>query len=358
MLFGLFFVPFPAKASGFLDYVFGNQVSAANTTDPSNSDQNPKNSQTMTLLQANVSSAPILQDKNSKDTSSEIKSNTDVNISGNALSPATSHVGIPDSLDTGDSPTDQISVYVVRKGDSITWIAQTYGVSVNTIYWANDMKKGDKLVEGDTLFILPVSGVKATVVKGDTLKSIAKKYNVDVSDIAGYNGISENAKLAVGDELIIPDGEMADEGSAVSVPKTNSGNYIRTPIAYIPGYFINPVPDYKYRSQGLHDHGEAIDLAANKGASILASAAGTVIFARNSGYNGGYGRMVIIDHPNGTRTLYGHMSKVIAHTGDEVSQGELIGLVGNTGHSTGPHLHFRIMGARNPGGTTPMSWAN
>ncbi len=310
----------------------------------------------MNLLQANVSSAPILQDKDNTDNDGGVKSDTNVNISGNALSPATSHVGASDNLNTGDSPTDQISVYVVRKGDSITWIAQTFGVSVDTIYWANNMKKGDKLVEGDTLFILPVSGVKVTVAKGDTLKSIAKKYNVDVSDIAGYNGIPENAKLAVGDELIIPDGEMADEGSAVSVPKTNSGSYIRTPIVYIPGYFINPVPDYKYRSQGLHDHGEAIDLAANKGSSILASAAGTIIFARN-GYNGGYGNMVIIDHPNGTQTLYGHMSKILIHTGDDVYQGQLIGLVGSTGHSTGPHLHFRVMGARNPGGDTPMSWA-
>jgi LysM repeat protein len=281
----------------------------------------------------------------------DIDPNASINTSGNALVPGTTGQD-----DSGNSDSNQISVYVVRKGDNISNIAKMFGVSVDTIYWANDMKKGDKLVEGDTLFILPVSGVKVIVVKGETLKGIAKKYNVDVSDIAGYNGISEDAKLAVGDELIIPDGEMADEGSAISVPKTNSGNYIRTPIVYAPGYFINPVPDYKYRSQGLHDHREAIDLAANKGSSILASAAGTIIFARN-GYNGGYGNMVIIDHPNGTQTLYGHMSKVLIHTGDDVYRGQLIGLVGSTGHSTGPHLHFRVMGAKNPGGDTPMSFA-
>jgi LysM repeat protein len=356
LLFGCFVVPVRARAD-LLSTLFGNNVSAS--TNPVVSNAIGTNSQNIELLQANISSATVIQDKkdkNSKD--KKLDDNKDINIDAdNALVPATGPTGVSDGTNDEDISSDQISVYVVRENDSIAKIAEMFGVTSNTILWANDMKKGDKLVPGTVLIILPVSGLKITVIKGDTLKSIAKKYNADTSDIAGFNGIAEDSKLALGDELIIPDGELKDEGSAVSVPKTTGGGYVKTPINYnIAGYFINPVPGYKYRSQGLHDHG-GIDLAADKGTPILAAATGTVAFARN-GYNGGYGNMVIINHPNGTTTLYGHMSKILTHTGENVSKGETIGQVGSTGHSTGSHLHFKVTGAKNPGGTTPMSWAS
>ena len=109
---------------------------------------------------------------------------------------------------------------------------------------------------------------------------------------------------------------------------------------------MNPLPGARL-TQGLHDGG-AVDLAMPRGTPILAAASGTIIFARD-GYNGGYGNMVIISHPNGTQTLYAHQSKLVSSAGDKVSQGEVIGYVGSTGHSTGPHLHFKISGAQNPG---------
>ncbi len=112
------------------------------------------------------------------------------------------------------------------------------------------------------------------------------------------------------------------------------------------GYFIDPVPGYRL-SQGIHDN-NAVDLAIGKGTPIHAAAAGRVLLARN-GYNGGFGNVVIISHPNGTETLYAHQSKIATHTGDTVYQGQVIGYVGSTGHSTGPHLHFEVHGARNPG---------
>ncbi|MFA5827200.1 MAG: M23 family metallopeptidase, partial [Candidatus Paceibacterota bacterium] len=126
----------------------------------------------------------------------------------------------------------------------------------------------------------------------------------------------------------------------------------------VAGYFINPVPAYARRSQGLHGPGNrGVDLAAPTGTPILASASGTVLLARK-GWNGAYGNMIIINHPNGTKTLYAHLSKIATSTGDYVSQGEVIGYVGSTGRSTGPHLHFEVFNARNPGGTTPMSFAS
>lgn len=351
---GSLFVPFRVKAN-FFSNLFGNNVLAS--TNFVVQDSTETNSQNIGLLEANISSAAVIQDKkdkNSKD--NKIDENKEVSIlSNNALLPSTGPAGVSDGTDNGETSSD-ISVYVVRQGDSITQIADMFNVSTNTILWNNNMKKGDKLVPRDTLLILPVSGVQVTVTKGQTLKSLATLYKVDVSDIAGFNGIASDAKLAIGDELIIPDGELKDEGSTVSPLKTNGGGYTKTPIIYASGYFINPVPGFKVRSQGLHDGG-AIDLAASKGTPIVASASGTVIFAREA-YNGGYGYMVMINHPNGTQTLYGHMSKILTHTGEKVSQGETIGLVGSTGHSTGPHLHFLVKGAKNPGGTTPMSWAS
>jgi len=357
-LLGVLFAPVSAEA-GFFSSIFGGEVYAE--AESGYQTQSDKNSQTMALLQASVSSASLFQDK-SKKKEDVIDQNVDVNIvSDNAILPATGPLGVSDGKEVLDSSSAETSVYVVRKGDSISAIANMFGVSVNTILAANDMKKGDKLVEGDVLFILPISGLEHTVTRGQTLKSIAKLYKVDASDIAFYNGLAQDAKLAVGDELMIPGGEMADEGGDKPAPNLSSAvsrdkNYYDThPIQNLIGYFINPVPTGR-KTQGLHGPGHrGIDIGAPKGTPIYASAPGTVLIAK-TGWSGGYGNMAIIQHPNGTKTLYAHMTKLGTHTGAEVSRGEIIGYVGSTGRSTGPHLHFEVFNARNPG--TDWSWAN
>jgi murein DD-endopeptidase MepM/ murein hydrolase activator NlpD len=352
LLFGTLFVPL-VEAS-FLSSILGNEASA-DIMDSISSSQAISNSQTMALLQANVSSVPILQDKGKGDDKSEIDLNI---VSENALLATTSPMGTSDgTLEDSGSFSDQISVYVVRKGDSISQIADMFGVSVNTILWANDMKKGDKLVEDDVLFILPISGIEHIIAKGETLNSIAKLYKADIVDIARFNGIAEGEKLTVGDKIIVPGGEIYNESTPSLKTNTNNGQY-KTPNVNVAGYFINPVPAYSRRSQGLHGPGKrGIDLAAPTGTQILASAGGTVLIARN-GWNGAYGNMIIIQHPNGTKTLYGHLSKISTTTGAQVSQGQVIGNVGSTGRSTGPHLHFEVFNAKNPGGTTPMTFSS
>lgn len=300
------------------------------------------NSQNIALLQANVSPVSVLDNKDKK--SDGAANPSDSIVAGTSLLPATGPMGVASEKDTIDSSSDQISVYVVRKGDSISAIADMFDVSVGTILWANDMKKGDRLVEGSTLMILPVSGVKHTVLKGQTLAGIAKKYNVDPADIASFNDISPDSPLALGDELIIPGAEIADV-DAPKIKTKNPANNFKTTLKTLLGYFINPVPGFKRISQRIHGN-NGVDLAAPTGAKIFASADGIVLLARN-GYNGGYGNMVIIKHPNGTQTLYAHQSKIATNTGDQVSQGEVIGYVGSTGRSTGPHLHYEVHGARN-----------
>jgi murein DD-endopeptidase MepM/ murein hydrolase activator NlpD len=329
--------------AGFFSILFGSPAEA-------DSGQSDLNSQSLNLLQANVSPASIIQDKNSKK-NEEINNDERVNIlSDNALLASTGPMGAYNGTG-GDASSDQISVYVVRKGDSISQIAQMFGVSVNTIRWANDIKAGQAIKEGDILIILPVSGVQVTVAKGMTLKGLAKKYGVDVFDIASFNGIAQDTQLSVGDELIIPDGIIVDDGG--NKPKSiNSGkSYYQTRyLADVAGYFMNPVPGAKL-SQGFHGS-NSVDLAITRGTPILAAAPGTVIFAR-MGWNGAYGGLVIINHSNGTQTLYAHQSKIVTRAGNQVSQGEVVGYVGSTGRSTGSHVHLEIHGAKNPAAFLP-----
>lgn len=240
--------------------------------------------------------------------------------------------------DLEKAKNQQISIYVVREGDTLSGIATMFGVSANTIKWANDIPPSGTIRIGQTLTILPVTGVKYTVKKGDTLASIAKQFGADASEVANFNGIET---LAVGTEIIIPDGEIA----APPAPKVASGSSGGT-VAVSSGYYAHPVPGAR-RTQGIHGY-NGVDLAAPVGTPIRAAASGEVIVARQGGYNGGYGSYVVIRHDNGTQTLYAHMSSVSVGIGQSVSKGEAIGGVGNSGRSTGAHLHFEIRGAKNP----------
>lgn len=245
----------------------------------------------------------------------------------------------------------QISVYVVRPGDSLSQIAKMFGVSVNTIRWANDIGSKGVIHEGQTLVILPVSGLQYTVKKGDTLASIAKEFKGDIDEILSFNGLTSDSVLAVGDTIVIPGGSMnvpaavssSRSGVAVNEPAhdTNGPDY--------DGYYIWPV-DGGVKTQGLHGY-NGIDIGAPKGTPVFAAASGKVIVSRYRDGNpwfGGYGNYIVVEHDNGTQTLYAHLSQTIVSRGWNVVQGQVIGYVGSTGRSTGPHLHFEVRGARNP----------
>ena len=251
------------------------------------------------------------------------------------------------AADIADVPTaTTISVYTVHSGDTLASIAKMFGVSVNTIVWANDID--GPISVGQELVILPVSGIRYTVKKGDTLASIAKKYGADEEEIAQFNDIGEG--LAVGSTLLIPHGELAPAPKPAVAAKPKSGvtqSLLGGGGPSISGYFGWPVGG-GVLTQGLHGW-NGIDIGASRGTPVYAAAGGTVIIAKGNGaWNGGYGNYVVISHSNGTQTLYGHLSSVTIGVGSSVSKGELIGKVGNTGKSTGPHLHFEVRGAANP----------
>ena len=237
--------------------------------------------------------------------------------------------------------SDEISIYVVREGDSLSQIAKMFNVSTNTVIWANDIKRGSFITPGQTLVILPITGVRHTVVKGETVKSITKKYGGDYEEILQYNDLTTESTIAVGDIIVIPDGEIA-------TPKyTSAGLIVRGSSGpTYSGYYIMPLTAGR-RSQGLHGY-NGVDYAAPSGTPILASASGDVIISKGLGWNGGYGKYIVIKHGNGTQTLYAHNSSNIVYSGQRVVQGQVIGYVGSTGRSTGAHVHFEIRGAKNP----------
>jgi LysM repeat protein len=262
---------------------------------------------------------------------------------GSAIAPETGPLGTSADLKDNQAPSDLISVYTIHEGDTIGIVAKMFNVSPNTVLWANDLKKGSALKPGETLVILPITGVQHIVKKGDTVKSIAKKYGGDVEEIAVYNDLDLSKDLIVGSTVIVPNGE---ESTIISGPKAGQ----KAPAKYkgpsYSGYYMRPISG-GMRTQGIHGN-NAVDLASKIGTPIYAAAQGRVIIAKTGGWNGGYGNYVVIAHPNGTQTLYGHMNKVMTSVGARVDKGDQIGQLGSTGHSTGPHVHFELRGASNP----------
>ena len=259
-------------------------------------------------------------------------------VEDSALLPVMGPLGSIADADT--YKLDQITIYTVHSGDTLSKIAAMFDVSVSTIYWANDLKRGDLVKTGDVLVILPVSGIQYKIKKGDTIKSLAKKYKSDSEEILSYNDLPADKPLEEGTTIIIPDAEVA-------IPVVPKGNPLRGGGGPdIAGYYARPIAGGR-KTQGLHGY-NGVDLGERCGAPIYASAAGTVIVARSQGWNGGYGKYVVIAHSNGTQTVYAHLSSVFTSVGQSVAQGSNLGLMGNTGKSTGCHLHFEVRGAKNP----------
>ncbi|MBC7073773.1 LysM peptidoglycan-binding domain-containing protein [Candidatus Parcubacteria bacterium] len=234
----------------------------------------------------------------------------------------------------------EILEYTIEPGDTIENLAQKFSLSKETILWANDLSENSKLKPGQTLIILPVDGVLHQVKKGETLFDIAKKYKADIKEIIEFNEFEEET-IFPGDILIVPGGKMPPkERFSPQFAQISSS------------YFMCPLPPCRI-TQGLHWF-NAVDFSNGKcGEYVLAAAEGKVIFAKY-GWNGGGGNTIKILHPNGTITQYGHLKEILVKIGEEVFRGQPIGTVGggdkslNSGISTGCHLHFGVIGAKNP----------
>ncbi|MBI2075135.1 MAG: peptidoglycan DD-metalloendopeptidase family protein [Candidatus Harrisonbacteria bacterium] len=232
---------------------------------------------------------------------------------------------------------DGVLVYKVQKGDTLSSIAANFGITLNTVYWANKGAQGKTLRVGQEITILPVSGVIHQAQSGETLQSIASMYNVPESRIMRYNKRALARGVGVGTNLIIPDAKPQTGLSSATVVLPD-----------LRGYFAIPTTGWNWGK--LHNY-NAVDIANACGTPIYAAAEGLVTAVAGVEWNEGYGSYVIIEHPNGTKTRYSHNERNVVSVGDYVAQGDIIGYIGNSGNTHGPtgcHLHFEVMGARNP----------
>jgi len=251
-------------------------------------------------------------------------------------------------------PKGEITDYRVQTGDTVSSIAQKFGISIDTIMWENNLKSVDAIKVQQILKILPVTGVDHKVKRGETIYSIAKDYQVDAQNIIDYpfNSFAndETFALSAGQDLIIPDGIKPNE---VIIDTTK---YVTKTVAAIPGVvgegkFMWPTSGVI--TQRFFWYHQADDIANPSNPPIVAAQTGTVV---TSGWNaGGYGNYVVIDHGNGYKTLYAHMlnNSIVVKVGQKVNQGQKIGTMGSTGRSTGTHLHFEIKGPN--GNINPLS---
>lgn len=304
--------------------------------------QHPAEAQT--TVSEKVESLPSLRAAINPDPN-PAKGGGDIIVDGGALVPDTGPLGGSDSSRPSES-AGEISLYIVREGDSLSLIAEMFKVTTNTILWANDITKASSIRPGDELIILPITGVEHKVASGDTPESIAKKYNSNAEEVLAYNQLATAADLKPGEIIIIPGGEIEVPKVDPKKPSSGTGKAVAGGSASGGGYFTHPVPG-AVRTQGIHGY-NGVDLGAKSGTAVRAAAAGDVIISKATGWNGGYGQYVVVKHANGTQTLYAHLSSNAVASGSRVAQGQVIGGVGNTGRSTGNHLHFEVRGAKNP----------
>ena len=238
-----------------------------------------------------------------------------------------------------DKPRDKILDYEVKEGDTISSVADEFGVSENTILWQNDLTSGSTIKAGQKLKILPVSGVAHKVVGGDTIYSVAKKYQANAQAIIDFpfNDVGDDFQLSTGQVLIVPDGAPPEK------PKPAPTQYLapsQLPIESLgSAQFIWPAAGQMAQYFSWYHPG--LDISNLGGGPIHAADSGTVTLA---GWpdNQGYGNRVIIDHGNGFTSLYAHMSAIYVSPGQRVSKGDVLGMMGSTGRSTGTHLHIEI----------------
>jgi len=225
------------------------------------------------------------------------------------------------------------SMYTVKEGDTLGAIAEQYNIDVDTLEGANP-KLGIDIHPGDQLVILPQKGVLHTADMGDTLWRIANIYSVDVTAIKVANGKTDE-DLSIGENLFIPGGKKPKEKERLlaradtPVSRASSNRFIWPTQGEVSSVF-------GYRWGRNHD---GVDLANDEGTPIRAARSGRVTY---SGWSGGYGRVVILEHDQGYSTVYGHLSESIVDNGEYVKVGQSIAYMGNTGNSTGPHLHFEV----------------
>jgi len=239
-----------------------------------------------------------------------------------------------------ETTNKEIKEYIVEKGDTLISISQKFNISLETLLWSNELSINSYIKPGQKLIILPVSGVLHIVKQGESLTEIARFYKAEIKKIIEFNQLVDKNNILAGDLLIIPDGKIALQF------KNQKENFKITQIPIGDTYFMFPTEGKI--TQKLHGIlSNAIDIGNNCGTPVVAVANGRIQRISNTSI-GGLG--ITLLHPNGVVTYYAHLSKILVQPSQEVTAGEIIGYMGNTGRTrgkTGCHLHFEVRNALN-----------
>lgn len=267
-------------------------------------------------------------------------------------------------------------IHKVKPGEGIDSIAKRYGISVETVRWANRLPAGAALQPDQELIVLPVDGVLHTVRRGQTLARIAQLYDISEEEIGRQNRL-RGGFIVAGQLLIIPGGKPIVASTTVASAQEAPLRFAesltqrdirlrlqeqdarhREAIKDAPTVRSAPLAGLEatngilqmpcngcFFTQYYHPGHYAVDIQTRGGGPIFAAEAGVVIRSEDSGWNGGYGKVIEVDHGNGLITLYGHNRDVYVQAGESVARGQLIGWMGNTGlvyGATGIHIHFEV----------------
>ena len=246
----------------------------------------------------------------------------------------------------GRRPEHQLQTYTVERGDTPNGIADKFGIQATTLLGGNPLlsQESSLLQTGVTLIILPIDGVLHDVQPGDTLESISEQYGVPVETIIAYetNNLEFPYRLFPETQIMVP-GAVREvfvwtPPTLASVRSSREGSGV-APVIVGTGTYIYPVGSRNFSQYFWYGH-PGVDIALPEGTTVVASDTGTVTFAGWNIY--GFGNLIVVNHGNGFETFYAHLSGISVVPGQIVYQGNVIGSTGNTGNSSGPHIHFEI----------------
>jgi murein DD-endopeptidase MepM/ murein hydrolase activator NlpD len=233
---------------------------------------------------------------------------------------------------------DQVKVHKVRSGETLWDIAHQHGLNIDSLIGANNISNMNSIKPGQEFKILPVKGIIYRVSPGESVASIARKFNLKVETVMEDNNLEDSSKLKIDQKLVLRGAK----------PEFSYQDRLDQKFMYPINTRITSY--YGPRWGRIH---EGLDFAAPMGSPIRAVSSGRVVY---SGWATGYGYVVIIEHQRGLRTLYAHNSKLLVSVGESVGKGEVISRSGNTGNSTGPHLHFEVQVNGRP--ENPLNYIN